>query len=132
PHRGSEFTVRLPAVEAEPLVELVAKAAPSSSVAPARLLVVDDNVDAADTLGELLVTRGYQVRTANDGRRALELADSFHPQLAIVDLGMPVMDGYQVAQELTRSRDRPFLIAVTGYGQDHDRERTRAAGFDRH
>ncbi|HVI02028.1 MAG TPA: response regulator, partial [Enhygromyxa sp.] len=69
---------------------------------------------------------------ANDGRRALELARSFDPQLAIVDLGMPVMDGYQVAQALSRTPDRPFLIAVTGYGQEHDRERSRAAGFDRH
>src|SRR5690606_26725405 len=104
----------------------------TSARSPARILVVDDNVDAADTLGELLLVHGYQVVTANDGRRALELARSFHPQLAIVDLGMPVMDGYQVAQELSRTNERPFLIAVTGYGQEHDRERSRAAGFDRH
>lgn len=129
---GSEFTVRLPAVEAEPVVGAVAGPSSSTAAIPARVLVVDDNVDAADSLGELLRVHGYQVATANDGRRALELARSFQPQLAIIDLGMPVMDGYQVAQELSRTVDRPFLIAVTGYGQEHDRERSQAAGFDRH
>ena len=133
PNHGSEFTVRLPAVEAEVVCGVASPLAVTASTgAPGRILVVDDNVDAADTLGELLVARGYQVVTANDGRRALELARSFDPQLAIVDLGMPVMDGYQVAQALSRTPDRPFLIAVTGYGQEHDRERSRAAGFDRH
>jgi signal transduction histidine kinase/CheY-like chemotaxis protein len=132
-NRGSEFSIHLPAVESEVLTGTPsAVSATASARAPARILVVDDNVDAADTLGELLLVHGYQVVTANDGRRALDLARSFHPQLAIVDLGMPVMDGYQVAQELSRSDDRPFLIAVTGYGQEHDRERSRAAGFDRH
>ncbi|MFO7565725.1 MAG: ATP-binding protein [Enhygromyxa sp.] len=134
--RGSEFTIRLPAVEAEAEAEAEAERAPAAAVSsagvPARILVVDDNIDAADTLGELLATRGYEIRTANDGRQALEVARSFHPQLAIVDLGMPVMDGYQVAEALARTDEAPYLIAVTGYGQDHDRARTRAAGFARH
>lgn len=133
PNRGSEFTVRLPAVEVEILREpLPALQRVTAAETSARILVVDDNVDAAATLGELLALRGYEVRTAHDGREALEVASVFHPQLAIVDLGMPVMDGYQVAQALTRMDERPYLIAVTGYGQEHDRERTRRAGFDRH
>jgi signal transduction histidine kinase/CheY-like chemotaxis protein len=130
-NRGSEFIIRLPAVEAGATHDSKATLA-AVTTTPARILVVDDNEDAADSLGRLLTVRGYDVRIANDGRRALELAHSFHPQLAIVDLGMPVMDGYQVAQELARMGKRPFLIAVTGYGQEHDRERARAAGFDRH
>jgi signal transduction histidine kinase/ActR/RegA family two-component response regulator len=129
---GSEFVVRLPAAESGPIHASPPSAATANARAPARILVVDDNVDAADTLSELLVAHGYEVLTATDGRRALELARNFRPQVAIVDLGMPVMDGYQVAQELARTEHPPFLIAVTGYGQEHDRERSHAAGFDRH
>jgi signal transduction histidine kinase/ActR/RegA family two-component response regulator len=135
PGRGSEFTVYLPSADAP---ELTAEPPPSVAAEPGddrpptRVLVVDDNADAAETLARLLALRGYEVRTAHDGRRALEVARDFHPRVAIVDIGMPVMDGYQVAQELTRLSDRPHLIAVTGYGQEHDRERAHAAGFDRH
>jgi signal transduction histidine kinase/CheY-like chemotaxis protein len=132
-NRGSEFVVRLPAVDAQvSLTSAPILTVTPGAESPARILVVDDNTDAADTLAALLVARGYDIRTANDGRQALEIAGRFQPQLAIVDLGMPVMDGYQVAQALTRASNRPYLIAVTGYGQEHDRERTRAAGFDRH
>ncbi len=131
--QGSEFTVRLPAVPCPRAEASAAELAASDDAAsPTRILVVDDNVDAAETLASLLSVRGYEVRTAYDGRRALELARSFAPAVAIVDIAMPVMDGYQVAQALTREPERPHLIAVTGYGQDHDRERSRAAGFDRH
>jgi len=134
PGCGSEFTVRLPAAAPSEL----AQAGPLETLDDVdgqprtRILVVDDNIDAADTLAELLLAYGHDVRRAYDGYRALESARAFRPQVAIVDIGMPVMDGYEVAQELSSWAERPYLIAVTGYGQDHDRERSQAAGFDRH
>ncbi len=130
---GSEFTIRLPAAEPDASAEPGTVSAPVESPAsPARILVVDDNIDAAETLAGLLTARGYEVRTAYDGRQALEVARSFAPKVAIVDIGMPVIDGYQVAQELSADPEGPYLIAVTGYGQEHDRKRSKAAGFDRH
>jgi CheY-like chemotaxis protein len=99
-----------------------------------RVLVVDDNVDAAQTLHELLRAIGHETAVAYDGVAALELASSFAPTIAVLDLGLPVMDGYELARKL-RERAGPEelrLIAVTGYGQDTDRKRARAAGFDHH
>ena len=130
---GSTFVVRLPVVEREPEQgDADERRVPDPPVVSARVLVVDDNVDAAETLATLLEVRGYRVRTAYDGRRALEVAAELAPEVAIVDLGMPVMDGYQVAEALAQVAPRPLLIAVTGYGQDHDRARSKAAGFDHH
>jgi len=96
-----------------------------------RVLVVDDNVDAAQTLRELLVTLGHESAVAYDGLAALELAGSFKPDIAILDIGLPVMDGYELARKLREQLgpETPRLIAVTGYGQDADRARAREAGF---
>ena len=99
-----------------------------------RILIVDDNRDAADSLGLLLRLDGHEVREANNGPKAIVVASEFHPDLIFLDIGMPGMDGYQVA---TRLRANPDLddvrvIALSGYGTDLDRARSRAAGFDDH
>jgi CheY-like chemotaxis protein len=137
PGRGSEFTVRLPlAREAEPGPD---GARPGNgradAAAPARrVLVVDDNRDAADSLGLLLKALGNDVQVAHDGASALDAARTYRPGVVLLDLGMPGMNGYEVARAL---RAQPgledvVLVALTGWGQKEDRLRSRAAGFDHH
>jgi signal transduction histidine kinase/CheY-like chemotaxis protein len=132
PGTGSEFIVELPSVAAPApaggqVKEL--EAFPSR-----RILIVDDNRDSADTLAVLLRTLGAIISVVYTGRAALEAFDAFDPDVVILDIGMPEMDGYDVARRI-RSRANcahVLLIALTGWGQDHDRERARAAGFDHH
>jgi CheY-like chemotaxis protein len=96
--------------------------------------VVDDNVDGADSLAVLLRLSGHAVRVCHDGPAALALADEFVPDLVLLDIGLPGMDGYEVARRL-RARpglDRVLLVALTGYGQEEDVRRSRQAGFDHH
>ncbi len=99
-----------------------------------RVLVVDDNADIANALSALLELQGCQVRVANQGEDGLELAGSFDPDVIFLDIGLPGIDGYQVARQLRQSsRDhKPVLVALTGYGQASDRERSAEAGFDHH
>jgi len=138
--RGSEFIVRLP--KAGPSrAETTADAVPAATGATRtcgpgipRILVVDDNEDAAQMLAVALEQRGYPTRVAHDAPTALRLAAEFSPEIAFLDLGLPVMDGYELAAHL---RALPALaglrlIALTGYGQDSDRQRTRQAGFHDH
>jgi CheY-like chemotaxis protein len=95
--------------------------------------VVDDNVDAAESLALLLRMMGQVVRTVHDGVSALEAAESFPPDVVLLDIGLPRMDGYEVARQLRqRGPADALLVAVTGYGQDADLTRSREAGFDRH
>jgi CheY-like chemotaxis protein len=100
-----------------------------------RVLVVDDNTDAANSLARLLTRLyGQDVRVSNDGPSALEAAEEFRPEMVLLDIGMPEMDGYEVARRL-RSRpgfEQPLLVALTGWGQQSDRRRSAEAGFDRH
>src|SRR5205807_1390091 len=101
---------------------------------PRRVLVVDDNVDAAATLAELVVLWGHEVRVVHDGRLALEEVSRYQPEVVLLDIGLPQMDGYEVARRL---REQPGglalrLVAVTGYGQEQDRRKSQAAGFDDH
>jgi PAS domain S-box-containing protein len=134
PGLGSEFVMRLPLHEgavppAEPGRPRVA-----SHGASRRVLVVDDNHDSADSMSLLLRLKGHDVRTAHDGPDALRIAAEYHPEIVLLDIGLPGMSGYQVAQLL---RDLPglrdvTLVAVTGYGQDEDRRRALEAGLDRH
>jgi len=135
--QGSVFTVYLPVIEDD--VPRTREAPTASPLAPAhehrrRILVVDDNPDAALGLERLLVHLGHRVHTALDGPAALGLAAEFRPEVVLLDLGMPGMDGYQVARRLRADFPdwRPRLIALTGYGQEQDRQRTRQAGFDDH
>jgi CheY-like chemotaxis protein len=97
------------------------------------VLVVDDNRDAAELLAEALEMEGYQTRVAFDGPSALRVAAEFRPELAFLDIGLPVMDGYDLARRLRALEQGPLvLVAVTGYGQPSDRARSVEAGFDEH
>jgi len=132
---GSEFSVRLPLLEAGALQpKAAAWSAPVTTRTPRRVLVVDDNEDAAELLSELLRSMGHDVRVAYDGPQALEALRSFAAEVGLLDIGLPVMDGFELARRIREQQGgKPLrLIAVTGYGQEHDRERTRSTGFDRH
>ncbi|HEX5477229.1 MAG TPA: response regulator, partial [Burkholderiales bacterium] len=99
-----------------------------------RFLVVDDNVDSAASQAQLLRMLGHDAETANSGEEAMLKAARFHPEVVLLDLGMPGMDGFAVARELRRMPEtsEATLIAQTGWGQDEDRQRTQEAGFDAH
>ncbi len=134
--RGSEFVLRLPgASRGVPPPAVPLPAAPeASSSAPLRVALADDNVDGAETLAALLELDGYEVRMAHDGLAALELVHDFAPHAVFLDIGMPGLNGYEVARRL---RDEggaatPLLVAVTGWGGAEDRKRALAAGFDHH
>jgi PAS domain S-box-containing protein len=133
PGKGSEFTVRLPlATDQQPASESAAPVA--ASLTPKRILVVDDNRDAADSLGMLLQMLGAEVRIARDGNEALATFSAYEPTVVLLDIGMPGMDGYEVARRIRSGfPDRhTALIALTGWGQEEDRRRAREAGFDHH
>ncbi|MEJ7601304.1 MAG: response regulator [Kofleriaceae bacterium] len=134
PGRGSELMVSLPAHELSS--ELPAPAVPQRAMhsTAGRVLIVDDNVDAAEMLKELLAIDGHDIEVAHDAPGALEVADAFRPHIAVLDLGLPVVDGFELARLL---RDRPAsaaanIIALTGYGQAEDRKKTSEAGFVAH
>jgi PAS domain S-box-containing protein len=134
PGRGSEFVIRLP-VSRESSEHTEARDPAAVPVRSGRrILIVDDNVDAAHLMADALEAVGHETRLAYDGLAALDIAADFQPHAALLDLGLPIMDGYEIAEQLlTRSSAvAPILIAVTGYGQISDRERTRAAGFHAH
>jgi CheY-like chemotaxis protein len=132
--KGSEFVVRLPIVVERtysPKTSDDDNAKPTSDL---RILVVDDNRDAASTLAMLLKMMGNDVRTAHDGYDAVRAASEFYPHVVLLDIGLPKMNGYQVARTI---REEPWgrriiLIAVTGWGQDEDKRKSEEAGFDWH
>jgi PAS domain S-box-containing protein len=132
PGTGSRFEVRLPLAVAEP----AARGAPAAEpVAPhgMRVMIADDNRDAADSLCRVLALYGYEARAAYDGASAIEMSESFRPHVAVLDIGMPVRNGYDVARHLRARRGRDLrLIALTGWGGDGDVQRARDAGFDAH
>ncbi|HRI51363.1 MAG TPA: ATP-binding protein [Pseudomonadota bacterium] len=137
PGRGSVFTVDLPADYSMPLSEpkLGAAPAPSEGAEHQRILVVDDNEDAATTMQLALQELGYTVEVVGDGPQALHATQVFHPDIALIDIGLPDMDGYELARRLrARGELRPelHLVAVTGYGQESDRQHSKEAGFDKH
>lgn len=103
-----------------------------SVVAASRILVVDDNRDAADMLSRLLQEKGHTVAVAYDGEQALRMAADFRADIGLLDIGMPGMDGYELASRLRRDSPNVFLVAITGWGQEDDRTRALAAGFDAH
>jgi CheY-like chemotaxis protein len=134
--QGSEFVVRLPQLSPKALPEVQQSLSPGlTSRGPGRrVLVVDDNRDAAESLALLLEVAGHQVRACHDGPAALERVEEFQPDVVLLDIGLPGMDGYEVARRL---RALPggrgvLLVALTGYGQDDDQRRAREAGFDHH
>jgi signal transduction histidine kinase len=140
---GAEFVIELPVADGADdeipvdaaLPATVAAGAWRPAADGARILVVDDNEDAAASLGDILLELGYQVAIAHDGPAALHIAETFKPTVCLLDIGLPVMDGYQLARQLRASEHLPAdarIIAISGYGQDADRKRATAAGFNAH
>lgn len=130
--RGSEFVVRLP-VASPPTEGSVELDASERETAVFRILVVDDHVDSADTLAMFLQLQGHEVQVAYSGPDAVKAARAQRPDVTFLDIGLPGMDGYEVARQLREHRlVGRILVALTGYGQDSDKERTRLAGFDYH
>jgi signal transduction histidine kinase len=133
--KGSTFTVWLPlAIEATPRERVQADGEPARTAGDRglRILVVDDNVDAAESIAEVLELLGNRVRVAHDGVEALRVAREDVPDLALLDIGLPVIDGYELAQRLRSEHPGLRLVAVSGYGQDGDRAAALRAGFSRH
>jgi CheY-like chemotaxis protein len=131
---GSEFVIRLPLATEETSVSISSSppAAGSATAVPLRVLVVDDNPDAARLLGAALEFLGCSVTIVHDGTSTLALLTGFSPDCVLLDIGLPDIDGYEVARRFRKSGATARLVAVTGYGQDSDRLRTREAGFDEH
>jgi CheY-like chemotaxis protein len=131
---GSTFTVRLPGTRISPnpvgpeQSPTLAQRSPQGH----RVLVVDDNVDGAEMVSEFLGMVGYSTAIAHDGPDALRIAAEFSPQIALLDIGLPVMDGYELATRLRETWPDVKLVAITGYGQESDRERAHRTGFDAH
>ena len=134
PGCGTTVTVRLPVLTSQTAVVEAVPTEPQLPVAPRRILVADDNRDAARSLALQLQLAGHDVRTAFDGVEALALADVFEPEVVLLDLGMPKLDGFETAREMRRRPWGPVatLVALTGWGQPQDRQRTGDAGFDLH
>ena len=129
--KGSTFTLRLPLADAPASGAAAAGNQPASVERQPRLLVVDDNVDAADAIGTLLTLNGFTVETAHDPQSAMERAIASDPDVVLLDIGLPGMSGYELAREFSRHPvvSRAKLIALTGYGQPGDTEQAKAAGF---
>jgi len=133
--QGSEFMVRLPIGDPVSTEDLAGTGAPARPAAkPLRLLVADDNRDSAATCAALLEASGHEVSVAHTGREALDLACRLEPDALLLDIGMPELNGYQLAQRIrgTGWGRRALLIAITGWGQEQDKRRALAAGFDQH
>jgi len=132
--QGAEFRVYLPALSLPADVAAQDEQAPEVTVPGRRILVVEDNADVAETTAAMLALSGHEVRTVHDGVEALSMVEAFAPDVVLLDIGLPRMDGYEVARRLRQlpaTRDT-LLVALTGYGQASDRLRGREAGFDEH
>jgi PAS domain S-box-containing protein len=133
PGRGAVFVIRLP-IATDPSLPAPGDGAPRAAATPLRILVADDNADAAESLAMLLRMDGHEVRIAADGEAAVGIAADFMPEIALLDVGMPRMNGFDAARLMRQRNGRPdiYLVALTGWGQDGDRARSREAGFDTH
>ena len=134
PGRGSEFEVRLPA-----LAEAAAALGPDAEPQPRamvshRILIVDDNQDGADSLAMLLEEVGQETHQAHDGMEAIAAAEHLRPDAVLLDIGLPKLNGYEVCRRIRRQPwgQRVTMVAVTGWGQEEDRQRSQEAGFDSH
>jgi CheY-like chemotaxis protein len=133
--RGAEFVVRMQRLAEWTVAPQVSLPVPPLVSAPLRILVVDDNEDAADSMALLLELDGHEVRIARDGLHAVEAAAQWTPDVVLLDIGLPQLDGYEVARRIRAQRhgvNGVMLIAITGWGQDEDRRRSRDAGFNAH
>ena len=132
--KGALFTIRLPITRQQKGVNDDEESNTLSVASSHRILVVDDNIDAADMLTMLLQFLGHDVKTVYNGLDALEVATTYQPELVLLDIGLPGMNGYEVAQEFC-SKDpinKPILVALTGWGTSDDKQRAQNAGFDYH
>ena len=133
--KGAEFIVRIPTAEPPPMVSASrADERLDPATRRCRVLIADDNVDAAESMGMMLEMLGNEVRTVYDGMQAFKLAGEFEPDLVLLDIGMPLMNGYETARHI---REQPwgkdiYLVAITGWGQEGDKRQAAQAGFDRH
>jgi PAS domain S-box-containing protein len=132
--KGSEFTIHLPAAKRPAFPTVAVSGSAQISNRKARILVVDDNVDTAHGMVRLLKLIGHETARAHDGNEALQIARDFRPEIVLLDIGLPVMDGYEVAARMRREEwcKDALIVAVSGYGQDDDRRRSTEAGFDHH
>ncbi len=137
PGKGSEFTIRLPLADSSIMIPDATEkldGAADFHLPRRRILVVDDNLRNASSLEKLLLALGQEVQTANDGQQALELARQSRPDVILLDIGLPLMDGYEVARLCRKEPElqKTTLVAMTGYGKDEDRKRSQQAGFNAH
>jgi len=135
PGQGSTFTIRLPLLATRERGDASGGLEPGAARRPRgrlRVLVVDDNVDAAESLRDFFALLGHEVDVAHDGPGGLRLAEQRPPDLALLDLGLPGMDGLELARRVRVVASDAYLVAATGYGQESDRRASREAGFDRH
>jgi CheY-like chemotaxis protein len=130
PH-GSRFVVSLP-LAGDGAIDEPSSAPVEKAVAPRRVLLVDDNVDGLDMMRLALETMGHEVQWARDGNAAVAVAAAFQPDVAVLDIGLPGIDGYELARALRAGQPGLRLIALTGYGQDSDAAAAIQAGFDAH
>jgi CheY-like chemotaxis protein len=130
---GAEFVVRLPVATGPARTPAAKPAARAVAAVPVRVLVADDNRDAADSLQRVLSMYGHEVRVAYDGAAALRIGQEFRPRVAVLDIAMPGSSGYEVASAIRKQQGREIkLVALTGWGQDADRRRAMESGFDYH
>jgi CheY-like chemotaxis protein len=132
--RGSQFVVRLPVLADVAAREQTNPTQDRLAVSPKRILVTDDNQDAANTMATLLRLNGHEVETTYDGAQAFQKAAAYRPEIMLLDIGLPGMNGYDVCRSI---REQPWgkairIVALTGWGQDQDRDKAHAAGFDDH
>lgn len=132
--QGSTFCIRLPVLKCSQALQPLTPAANPERMEPIRIVLVEDNPDVRDMLQTLLELDGHEVGAAADGQSAVEMIELQRPDVAIVDIGLPVLDGYEVARRIRSNRENAgtLLVALTGYGQAEDRKRAAAAGFDAH
>jgi CheY-like chemotaxis protein len=135
PNRGSEFTIRLPLAGPAAAAEVQEVPAEPPAAAPGRrILIVEDHDDSREMLTEALALKGHEIRSVADGPSALDAASKWHPDVVILDIGLPGMSGHAVARRLRQQPELRdvVLIALTGWGQEHDRRRSSAAGIAHH
>ena len=133
PGRGSQFIVALPVSEEHVTADVEPAGSPAVAAGGCRVLVAEDDRDAAEMMEVMLQYKGHDVRIASDGEQAVAIAKEFNPQIAFLDIGMPRMDGYEAARRIRIAMgSRVMLVALTGWGQDEDKRRSREAGFDHH
>ena len=132
--RGSEFVARLPIMVETPVPPPQVPTAHGPPATARRILVVDDNRDSATSLAMLLDLTGNETRTAHDGLEAVEAAATFRPEVVLLDIGLPKLNGYEAAHKIREQQwgKKMVLVALTGWGQEDDRQRSREAGFDGH